>query len=356
MVGLEEDFSKSFTGYNERRFLKQILLGQGLSVLLCGTGVTSQYLAKEFAVETPMFQSFLNYLLLCLVYTGILAFRQGEENLMQILKTKWWKYLLLGLIDVEANYMIVKAYQYTTLTSVQLLDCFTIPVVMFLSWFILHSRYKVLHFVAISICLMGVGVMVGADILAEREQGSVKNILLGDLLVLGGAILYGCSNVCEEYVVKNLSRVEFLGMIGLFGTFISSIQLGIVEHNTIAAINWNWEIVLLFIAFAACMFALYNLMPIVVKFTNATSINLATLTADLYSLLIGVFLFNYEFSGLYFLAFVAIIFGFILYSSVPLPTAENQDPVQTVSSQLDVTAQATEVSAQEPTVIQHEDL
>jgi solute carrier family 35 protein F1/2 len=36
-----------------------------------------------------------------------------------ILKKRWWKYLLLGLVDVEANYTVVKAYQYTTLTSIQ---------------------------------------------------------------------------------------------------------------------------------------------------------------------------------------------------------------------------------------------
>ncbi|GCB81005.1 hypothetical protein scyTo_0022956, partial [Scyliorhinus torazame] len=96
-----------------------LLLGQGLSMLLCGTAISSQYLADEFAVNTPVLQGFINYVLLFLVYTGILMFRRGNDNLLQILKTKWWKYLLLGLIDVEANYLVVKAYQYTTLTSVQ---------------------------------------------------------------------------------------------------------------------------------------------------------------------------------------------------------------------------------------------
>lgn len=36
-----------------------------------------------------------------------------------MLKTKWWKYLLMGLADVEANYTVVMAYRYTTLTSIQ---------------------------------------------------------------------------------------------------------------------------------------------------------------------------------------------------------------------------------------------
>lgn len=43
----------------------------------------------------------------------------GEGNLLAILKQRWWKYMILGLIDIEANYLVLKAYQYTTLSSVQ---------------------------------------------------------------------------------------------------------------------------------------------------------------------------------------------------------------------------------------------
>lgn len=51
------------------------------------------------------------------------------------------------------------------------------------------------------------------------------NIFLGDSLVLMSAALYAVSNVCQEYTVKNLSREEFLGMIGMFGTIFSGLQL-----------------------------------------------------------------------------------------------------------------------------------
>lgn len=52
-----------------------------------------------------------------------------------------------------------------------------------------------------------------------------SDVLIGDVLVLLGASLYAVSNVCEEYIVKRLSRCEFLGMVGLFGTLISGVQL-----------------------------------------------------------------------------------------------------------------------------------
>ncbi|XP_076137624.1 solute carrier family 35 member F2 [Alosa pseudoharengus] len=302
------------------QLFKAIAMGQCLSTLICGTAVTSQYLATDFQLNTPMLQSFLNYSLLCLTYTTILICRKGDGNILQILKSKWWKYFLLGLVDVEANYTVVKAYQYTTLTSIQLLDCFVIPVLMVLSWFFLKTRYRPVHYVAVAVCLVGVGAMVGADLLAGRDQGSSANILLGDGLVLISATLYAVSNVCQEYTVKNLSRVEFLGMVGLFGTLISGIQMGILEHNELANIQWNWKLGLLLAGFALCMYILYSFMPVVVKMTSATAVNLSLLTADLFSLFFGLFLFHYSFSVLYIVSLVVILVGFVIFNAVPTLT------------------------------------
>ncbi|RLW08316.1 hypothetical protein DV515_00003327 [Chloebia gouldiae] len=314
---------------------KTIILGQMLSMFICGTAVTSQYLADKYQVNTPMLQSFINYFLLLLVYTTMLVFRTGNDNLWQILKQRWWKYIIVGLADVEANYTIVKAYQYTTLTSVQLLDCFGIPLMMALSWFVLRARYRLIHFVAVGICLLGVGTMVGADILSGRQEGEGSDVVIGDVLVLLAASLYAISNVSEEYIVKNLSRVEFLGMVGLYGTIISGLQLAIVELKDIMKIQWNWKIALLYTAFALCMFGLYSFMPVVIKVTSATSVNLAILTSDLYSLFLGLFLFLYKFSGLYIVSFVVIMVGFTLYCSTPTGTAEPTAPPQPSSTGLD---------------------
>ncbi|GCB66976.1 hypothetical protein scyTo_0000667, partial [Scyliorhinus torazame] len=307
-----------------RELLLSLALGQVLSLLICGIGLTSKYLVEDFHANTPVFQSFLNYILLFLVYTTTLAVRQGEENLLAILKRRWWKYMILGVIDIEANYLVIKAYQYTTLTSVQLLDCFVIPVVLLLSWFFLLVRYKALHFIGVGVCLLGMGCMVGADVLVGRHQGTGDNKLLGDLLVLAGATLYGISNVCEEFIVKNMSRVEFLGMIGLFGSFFSGIQLAIMEHKELLKVPWDWQIGLLYVGFSACMFGLYSFMPVVIKRSSATAVNLSLLTADIYSLFCGLFLFQYKFSGLYLLSFFTIILGLIFYSSTSTYVA--QDP------------------------------
>ncbi|XP_074528674.1 solute carrier family 35 member F2 [Halichoeres trimaculatus] len=308
--------------------LKTIVMGQVLSLLICGTAVSCEYLAKA-KVETPMLQSFLNYALLLIVYTTILCTRKGDRNIVEILKTKWWKYLVMGLADVEANYAVVKAYQFTTLTSIQLLDCFVIPVLMVLSWFFLKTRYRLVHFVAVIVCLLGVGAMVGADIIAGRDQGSSSDVILGDGLVLLSAVLYAVSNVCQEYTVKNLSRIEFLGMMGLFGTIISGIQLAALEIPAVREIKWDLHVLMLFAVYALCMYALYSFMPVVVKMTSATAVNLSLLTADLFSLFCGIFLFHYKFSTLYSVSFVIITLGFIMFNAVPtysaIPDSDSTD-------------------------------
>ncbi|KAJ8267015.1 hypothetical protein GJAV_G00137320 [Gymnothorax javanicus] len=300
--------------------VKVIAMGQALSMLICGTAVSCQYLADK-KVETPMLQSFLNYALLLLTYTIALALKKGDKNIFQIIKRKWWKYLLLGFADVEANYCVVMAYQYTTLTSIQLLDCFVIPVLMVLSWIFLKTRYKVVHYASVAVCLLGVGAMVAADLLAGRNQGSTSDVLLGDTLVLISAALYAVSNVCQEYTVKNLSRTEFLGMVGLFGTLISGIQLVVLEHKAVPLIKWDWSVVLLFTIYGLCMFALYSFMPVVIKMTSATAVNLSLLTADLFSLFCGLYLFHYTFSGLYIVSFLVITVGFVVFNAVPSSAA-----------------------------------
>ena len=76
--------------------------------------------------------------------------------------------------------MIVYAYQFTTLTSVQLLDCSTIPTVMLLSWLFLSVRYLISHIVGVCVCLVGIACLIWADILDDKGAagGRVLSICL----------------------------------------------------------------------------------------------------------------------------------------------------------------------------------
>lgn len=209
-----------------------VLLGQLLSILLCLSAVTSVYLTTIYNVQLPTFQNFLFYCILSSVFTSKLACRSStsqhggdiDSGLFTVLRKRGWRYFLLALCDAEANFLVVKAYQYTTLTSVQLLDCFTIPTVLLLSRFLLRIKYKWIHVTGVVICLVGVSCLVWADIEEGVPLGLGNDRLIGDVLCLAGAFLYGLSNVAQEFLVKTFDMVEFLGMIGVWGAVITGIQ------------------------------------------------------------------------------------------------------------------------------------
>lgn len=91
-------------------------------------------------IRLPTTQSTLNYVLL----TGYIAHRWYQQGRLR-LAVRWWVYALLAIADVEANYLVVKAYQYTSITSIMLIDCFTIPCVMVLSKAVLRASVSEWH-------------------------------------------------------------------------------------------------------------------------------------------------------------------------------------------------------------------
>jgi len=108
-------------------------MGQMLSILITGTGICSSILADQ-GISIPTTQGALNYIFLS-VYC-CLRRRGGLTKL----KTPWWIYLMLAVVDVEANYLVVRAFRDTSITSVALLDCFAIPCTMILSFMVMKTR------------------------------------------------------------------------------------------------------------------------------------------------------------------------------------------------------------------------
>ncbi|EFO84674.1 hypothetical protein CRE_03865 [Caenorhabditis remanei] len=310
---------------NVSRTFKALILGQILSLCLCGTGVSSQLLANA-KVNAPAAQAFSNYFLLCFVYCISLACKSDDNGLVVVLRKRGWRYLILAIIDVEANYMIVKAYQYTNLTSVQLLDCATIPTVLFLSWLFLSVRYLASHILGVTICLIGIACVIWADALGDKGAEGGSNKVLGDVLCLAAAMMYAVCNVAEEFLVKQHSRTEYLGMLGLFGCIVSGVQTAVFEQEALSKIVWDGTTVSYFALFAFSMFIFYSLVTVVLQKTSALMFNLSTLTADFYSLLFGIFMFKDTFHYLYFVSFIICIIGSVIYSMKETQMRDADEP------------------------------
>ncbi|ANM65264.1 solute carrier family 35 protein (DUF914) [Arabidopsis thaliana] len=263
-------------------------LGQLLSLLATSNGFTSSELARK-GINVPTSQCFLNYVLLAIVYGSIMLYRRSD------IKAKWYYYFLLAFVDVEANFLVVKAYQYTSLTSVMLLDCWAIPCVLVLTWFYLKTKYRLMKISGVFICIVGVFMVVFSDVHAGDRAGG-SNPVKGDFLVLAGATLYAVSNTSEEFLVKNADTVELMTFLGFFGAIISAIQ------------------VFPFLRFTLTMFLFYPLVPVLLKTNGATMFNLSLLTSDMWAVLIRTFGYHEKVDWLYFLAFATTATGLIIYS------------------------------------------
>ncbi|KAJ4969191.1 hypothetical protein NE237_015892 [Protea cynaroides] len=289
-----------------KKTLLGLVLGQFLSLLITSTGFSSSELARR-GINAPTSQSFANYVLLAVVYGTIVIYRKEG------LKAKWYYYVLLGIVDVEANFLVVKAYQYTSLTSVMLLDCWTIPCVIFLTWFFLKTNYRLKKFIGVAVCVAGLVMVVFSDVHAsDRTAGS--NPVKGDLLVIAGSILYAVSNVSEEFLVTNADRVELMAMLGLFGAIISACQISILERQELHSIHWSAGAVFPFIGFALAMFLFYSFVPILLKHSGSTMLNLSLLSSDMWAVVIRIFAYHQKVDWIYFIAFAAVTAGLVIYS------------------------------------------
>mmetsp|Transcript_6096 Transcript_6096/g.6982 ORF Transcript_6096/g.6982 Transcript_6096/m.6982 type:complete len:392 (+) Transcript_6096:132-1307(+) len=231
-----------------------------------------------------------------------------------------FRFALLAFFDVEANALVTFAYRYTTLTSVMILDCFTIPFVMCLSVVFFGSVYCRLHFIGVLVCLLGLGIVVTSDAITGRAGSEttfdVPTRLLGDGACILGAVFYAISNVCQEKVVKEIDKETFLAMIGTWGAILSLIQSLLFEDWS--QINWkNSSFVYSFILYVVVLVAYYIMMSNFLVYHDATFLNISILTSDVWGIAFGYFIFHEHLHWLYFIGFFTVIAGAILYNREP---------------------------------------
>lgn len=301
------------------RVLYALFLGQVVSFLMSLMSFTSSLVAN-LGVDTPLTLSFFSYLALALVYGSILLYRRHK------LLVPWYWYVVLGIVDVQGNYLVNKAYQYSSITSVTLLDCWTVAWVIVLTWFFLGTRYSLWQFVGAALCVVGLGLVLVSD--AGVGGGGGSKPLLGDVLVIAGTLFFAMSNVGEEFCVKKKDRIEVVAMLGLFGTLVSVCQIAILERGSLESVTWSAEIILSFAGYALATFMFYTLVPFVLKMSGATMFNLSILTSDMWAVVIRIFFYHQQVDWLYYLSFAIVVVGLIIYSKiekegVPVPALED---------------------------------
>ncbi|KAF9054364.1 hypothetical protein BJ165DRAFT_1438283 [Panaeolus papilionaceus] len=294
-----------------RRFVLAFLAGQLLSLCITCTNVTTTELVnRNWTLSTT--QGFFLYFSLFLVYTPYTIYQYGFKGWGNVILRDGWKYFILAACDVEANFLVIKAYQFTDLLSCMLLDAWAIPVCMVCSWFYMRTKYHWTQLLGVFICIGGLGLLVGSDQLTQKGWDPVSRAK-GDGFMIAGATLYGFTNATEEFLVRKRPLYEVLGQLGMWGFLINGIQSSALEWKAMTEVPWSGDIIGLLMAFTCAMLILYTLAPILYRLASSAYFNLSLLSSDFYGLLFGLFLYHYRPFWLYFISFVVIIAGLFTY-------------------------------------------
>ena len=284
-----------------------ILFGQTIALSLSSANAASSILENKYQITIPTFQTGLVYFVLSLHLIYLFSrekikhsesdrselsrsmgntYNEFEQSRMQqylsidesnlvsriqshhqihtfpftnfTLHTPWYTYLLLAVMDVEANYLALLSLQHTSLSSSMLLSSLSVLTTVLLRQLILGSApYGRKRMFGVLLCLLGGCLWLleefyhghdanssGLDSKLQPEQKQQDvHIIYGDILALAAACIFGLNDVLAEYLLKSSddqthSRAEYLGMLGLFGAIFSfGVQAPILERQQLQRIS-----------------------------------------------------------------------------------------------------------------------
>ena len=289
-----------------------VLLGQILALCITGTNTFSTLLVNK-GTSIPAFQTLFNYVLLTFVYLSYTIYKYGIKKWAKVVARDWWKYAILSFLDVEGNYFTVLAYRYTNLLSAQLLNFWSIVMVVIISFTLLKVRYKWAQIAGILVACGGMGILLASDHIQGSNGGPGQNLLKGDLFGLAGATLYGLSNVFEEWFVSKRPVYEVLSFLGLFGIIINGVTGAIFDRTTLYGSTWDGDVAGYLVGYTLVLFIFYSLAPFILRMGSAAFFDISLLTGNFWGTIIGIHVFGYAIHFMYPIAFVCIIIGLVVY-------------------------------------------
>lgn len=289
-----------------------LVLTQILALAQTGTN-TFTSLLTERDLNIPAFQTFFNYVLLNLVYTSLTIYKYGFKKWSKMLWNDCWRYFILAFLDVEGNYFIVLAYDYTNLLSAQLFSFWTVICVVVISLIFMKVRYHLAQYGGIVLACGGFAVLIASDYITGSNNYAAANALKGDLFCLLAQTLYAFSNTFEEFLVSKRPMYEVIGQLAFWGMLINGTQAAIFDRHSIQHAHWDGKDVGYIIGYTGLLFIFYTLAPIVFRMSSAAFFNIGLLTGTFWGIIVGTQVFGYTIHYLYPIAFVLIILGHFVY-------------------------------------------
>lgn len=309
---LEDKKVRWYSYLTTQDFWIVLVIGQVLALAITTTNTFSSLLVMH-NTSIPAFQSFFNYVLLTLIYFTYMLYQYGLRKFGRILLHDGWKYFILSFLDVEGNYFVVLAYNYTNILSAQLINFWAIVVVVIVSFLLLRVRYKVFQIVGILICVGGTGILLASDHIQGTNGGPGVDLVKGDLFALLGATFYGLTNTFEEWFVSRRPAYEVLAFLGFFGIFINGVQAAIFDRHSLQTAEFTGPVIGYIVGYTLALTLFYSIVPFILRIASAAFFNISLLTGNFWGTIIGVHVFGLAIHFLYPIAFVLIIIGQLIY-------------------------------------------
>ena len=301
-----------FAYLKTRDFWIVLLLTQIIALAQTGTNTFTSLISAR-GTNIPAFQTFFNYVLLNLVYTSLTIYKYGVKKWFSIILKDGWRYFILAFLDVEGNYFIVLAYEYTNLLSAQLFSFWTVVCVVVISLIFLKVRYHLAQYAGIVVACGGFAILIASDYITRSNNYSPANALKGDLFCLLAQTLYAFSNTFEEFLVSKRPMYEVIGQLAFWGMLINGVQAAIFDRNSIRDADWDGKIAGYLVGYTLLLFIFYTLAPIVFRMSSAAFFNIGLLTGTFWGVIVGTQVFGYHIHYLYPIAFVLILLGHFVY-------------------------------------------
>jgi solute carrier family 35 protein F1/2 len=305
-----------------------IVLGQVLSAAISGASFVNSVAPMTFPIiQNGVFYPMLLMMVGSLRYRYLIEFLESlRQKSLTLQPVSYYAFaIIMGVSDVGANVLLVKAFQYTSALSATLISSLSTVFVIVIAALLLKIRYGLYNYGGAALCLIGLGLIMGSRV---EGMNPVTPSITGSMMALGSAVAYAISNVfnerlaiveIERYPFAAIASMGLVGTIGSIGTIAS--PWGQDEITRITSVinsgSYDSRYSSLF-AYPFLMLFIYSIAPKYFQWYSVILFNFNILTAGLY-----VFIYDHFFtdtlgtslSPLSTSGVVLVFIGLLIYSS-----------------------------------------
>lgn len=265
-------------------------------IFITASGAILSYKQEKYGDGLPIFSIGTGYVFAWIVLVWMWLKGKG----------KWWNILFVTLFIVPGDCCGCIAYSQTSLASAMLIITTVIFRAAPLAYIFFKRKINWIQFLSMLLGMGGVSMVMVA-------QGTKGSKLKGNLFALGASLLYSFGTMFQEKCSKEYGPILYTcRFTSLAIPFTFALSAGL-ERNAIKNYHWDTTAIALQVAYSVAIGTNYIVMAFILKYSDATVMNLNNLTGNFYSLAVDIFFFGRPFNWLYLLGFFCIPIAVIIF-------------------------------------------